>query len=306
MTQANPAKVRRCQNWTRSQGVKQLQHNLVVPPHICEALSHDGARTTRHALRKSCGGLLEHVEDVLYNGIGFALLDFGDPQALGVRHIRKMLARFAEVIGEPLLQRSDDRLLCDIVNKGLAVEHGARFSVTNSESSFHTDNSYGPVVPDVVGLYCVQPAEVGGLSQVASGYTVLSQLQSVAPQAYDTLRGRFCFDRRGEFKEGESPVSRYSVVHWERSELTLRYLKQYIVSGHRIARRPLTSMQAEAIELIDGIAREEDMHADVMLRPGVMLVTNNRWVLHNRTAFRDSCDPRMGRHLIRFWARRRG
>lgn len=32
-----------------------------------------------------------------------------------------------------------------------------------------------------------------------------------------------------------------------------------------------------------------------------MLVTNNRWILHNRTAFEDHAEPELRRHYVRLW-----
>ena len=37
------------------------------------------------------------------------------------------------------------------------------------------------------------------------------------------------------------------------------------------------------------------------LRPGDMFFVNNRWILHNRTAFEDHPDPDRRRHLLRLW-----
>ena len=42
------------------------------------------------------------------------------------------------------------------------VRYGARFSVTNAESTFHTDNSFGTEVLDYVGLLCLNTARSGG------------------------------------------------------------------------------------------------------------------------------------------------
>ena len=38
-----------------------------------------------------------------------------------------------------------------------------------------------------------------------------------------------------------------------------------------------------------------------MLRPGDMFFSNNRWILHNRTAFEDHLEPERRRHYVRLW-----
>ena len=48
------------------------------------------------------------------------------------------------------------------------VRQGARFSVTSTESSFHTDNSFGTTLLDYVGLLCLNAARVGGSTSASS------------------------------------------------------------------------------------------------------------------------------------------
>ncbi len=43
------------------------------------------------------------------------------------------------------------------------------------------------------------------------------------------------------------------------------------------------------------------LRAEFSLEPGQMCFVNNRWVLHNRTAFQDHPDPERRRHLVRLW-----
>ena len=50
----------------------------------------------------------------------------------------------------------------DVRDTGRDVTKGARFSVTNAESTFHNDNAFSPRIPDYVALLCVRTARVGG------------------------------------------------------------------------------------------------------------------------------------------------
>ena len=63
---------------------------------------------------------------------------------------------------------------------------GARFSVTNAESSFHNDNSFGDPLPDLVGLLCLHTAKSGGQSQLISGYALHNELRENHPDALET------------------------------------------------------------------------------------------------------------------------
>ena len=71
-----------------------------------------------------------------------------------------------QLLGRPIAQNVQGTLLYDVADYGQDVRQGARFSVTNAESSFHTDNSFGEEIADYVGLLCLNPARSGGLSQL--------------------------------------------------------------------------------------------------------------------------------------------
>src|SRR5207237_8136210 len=91
-----------------------------------------------------------------------------------------------QVLGTPFPQNVQGTLLYDVRDTGQDVQYGARFSVTNAESSFHTDNSFGSEVLDYVGLLCLRPARSGGLSQVVSGLSVHNALRARHPEALAT------------------------------------------------------------------------------------------------------------------------
>ena len=83
-------------------------------------------------------------------------------------------------------------LLYDVRDEGRDVRYGARFSVTNAETGFHTDNSFGEAVVDWVGLLCLNPAKSGGANQVVSGYTVHNEAAGPpSRRAGDTLPAVF-------------------------------------------------------------------------------------------------------------------
>ncbi len=48
-----------------------------------------------------------------------------------------------------------------------------------------------------------------------------------------------------------------------------------------------------------------DLHAQFMLRPGDMFFNNNRWTLHNRTAFEDHPFFFFCFHYVRLWLKAR-
>jgi alpha-ketoglutarate-dependent taurine dioxygenase len=209
-----------------------------------------------------------------------------------------------DMMGQPIEQNVQGTLFYDVRDTGQDVRYGARFSVTNSESSFHTDNSFGADVLDYVGLLCLNSAKAGGASQIVSGFAAQNELRERFPEALQVLRQPFHVDRRGGLRPGDEPTVRFPALTGDNSELVIRYLRYWIEVGHEKAGLPLTSEQTSALDVLDRVASEPKMRVEFEMKPGEMLFVNNRWILHNRTAFEDHAEPERRRHLIRLWVRR--
>src|SRR5207244_2256670 len=136
---------------------------------------------------------------------------------------------------------------------GQDVAYGARFSVTNADSSFHTDNSFGPALAEYVGLLCLQTARSGGLNQIVSGHTVYHELEEHHPDVLEILRQPFHIDRRGGFRPGEPPTIQFPIFAWEGGRMICRYLRYWIEAGQQKAEQPLTLAQLQALDMLDRV-----------------------------------------------------
>ena len=278
----------------------------------CKRVIRDARRHSRpiteiarpDASTNGCGEYLQPVLDALHLGRGFAIVERVPVEQLSIKEALSMYWRIGQFLGIPIEQNIEGTPLYDVRDTGKNVAQGARFSVTNAESSFHNDNSFGEPLPDLVGLLCLYTAKSGGQSQLISGYALHNELLENHPNVLKTLYQLFCFDRRGQFKTGESPTSQFPIFQWSGDELTLRYLYYYIQVGHERAGKTLTADQRRALEVVEGLLRRADFRVEFNLQPGQMLFTNNRWILHNRTAFEDYPDPEHRRHYVRLWLRR--
>jgi alpha-ketoglutarate-dependent taurine dioxygenase len=210
-----------------------------------------------------------------------------------------------QLLGEPVAQNIQGVTLYDVRDTGQSVSQGARFSVTNAESTFHTDASFEDSVVDYVGLLCLNTAKSGGLSQLVSGYTVAEELATMDPGALEILTQPFHVDRRGGVRPGESPTARRPVLALENDGLLFRYLRTWIEVGHEKAGERLTNDQVSALDALDRTMNRADLRSEFMLRPGDMFFSNNRWTLHNRTAFEDHREPEQRRHYVRLWLKAR-
>jgi alpha-ketoglutarate-dependent taurine dioxygenase len=238
--------------------------------------------------------------DALEDGPGFVVIesagrDYDD------RRRTLLYWLVGQALGGPVVQNVQGTLLYDVRDTGQDVRYGARFSVTNAESSFHTDASFFDEVVEYVGLLCLWPARAGGLSQVVNGRTVCEELRKRCPATLAVLGERFHVDRRGGTKPGEAPSAQFPVLSQDQAGPVFRYLRYWIEAGHARAQQPLTGAQLEALDMLDSVLNDPALRVEFTLHPGDMFFLNNRWVLHNRTAFEDFPDPKRRRHLVRLW-----
>jgi alpha-ketoglutarate-dependent taurine dioxygenase len=249
----------------------------------------------------ACREDLRPALTALESGRGFALTDRIPLERYTPQEARTLYWVIGQLLGRPFEQDVKGTLLYDVRDTGQQVTQGVRFSVTSAESSFHTDNAFGQVIPDYVGLLCLTTSKAGGLSQLISAYALHNELLRRPPGLLETLYRPFHLDRRGEVRAGERPTSQTPVFRWDGRGLTARYLHYYIQVGHEKAGEPLTPAQTEALDALEGLLKRPDLRVEFALQPGQMLFTNNRWILHNRTAFEDHPEPERRRHYIRLW-----
>ena len=245
---------------------------------------------------------LQSIKRVLEEGPGFVVIEGIDPLYPADQAIQAYWT-LGQCLGRPLEQNIEGDLLYDVLDTGREVSTGARFSVTNTESTFHIDSAFSPRIPDYVGLLCLQSALSGGQSQLISAYALHDALLEENPGVLEELYGDYCFDRRGQYLEGEDPVHRAPIMAWDGRELTMRYLRYYIEVGHQRAEMVLSEIQLAALDAVEALLQRPEFRIEFELSPGQMLFTNNHWILHNRTAFED--DPESRRHYVRLWLGRR-
>jgi alpha-ketoglutarate-dependent taurine dioxygenase len=257
----------------------------------------------RPALADLCRAALGPIADALENGRGFVVVE-APKRRYDDRQLTLLYWLAGQGLGRPVEQNVQGTLLYEVRDTGQDVRQGARFSVTNAESSFHTDGSFCDEVVDYVGLLCLRPARAGGLSQVVSGVTACGELATRHPEALEVLGQPFHIDRRGGARPGEAPTARFPVLTRKGDGLVFRYLRFWIEAGHDRAGELLSAAQRGALDALDGVLRDRALHVEFTLRPGEMFFFNNRWLLHNRTAFKDFSEPENRRHLVRLWLAR--
>ena len=286
--------------------IKSLQHDSRTGTEISikEPL-FDTQLESDISMRSACQECLEPIQNALNAGRGFAIIEPVSIESATVREKKAIYWVIGQFLGTPFAQNIEGTLLYDVRDTGRDVAKGARFSVTNADSSFHVDGAFADPMPDIVGLLCLRTAKSGGRSQLISAYAIHNELFGTYPDVLETLYGLFYFDRRGQFKQGDAPTCQFPIFHWEDQRLIMRYLHYYIKVGHNQVGQPLTPKQEKALKVLQMMLQRPDFRIEFSLKPGQMLFTNNRWILHNRTEFEDYLDPNLRRYYIRLWLKDR-
>jgi alpha-ketoglutarate-dependent taurine dioxygenase len=273
-----------------------------LAPLLTEPLEPLTAARLPDEARRRLRAELRPVAEELERGRGFVIVE---PVA-GVQDDRRRTLLYWLVglaLGEPAEQNVQGTLLYDVRDTGQDVRYGARFSVTNAESSFHTDASFWPDVVDVVGLLCLRPARSGGVNHLVNGHAVRDELAARDPEALAALARRYHVDRRGGSRPGEPATTEAPILEERPDGLLFRYLRYWIEAGQEKVGRPLSEAQKRPLDSLDRTLADPSLRVELSLRAGEMLFLNNRWLLHNRTAFEDHSEPERRRHLVRLWLR---
>ena len=249
----------------------------------------------------ACAALLADTVVALESGRGFAIVERVPLDRYTRDEAQEIYWVVGQLLGAPFAQDVKGTLLYDVRDTGQDVTQGARFSVSNVESSFHMDHSFGDPIPDVLGLLSLQGAKSGGRSQFLSAYTLHNELLKEHAQDLPALYENFYFDRRGQFKPGERGVFEAPIFRWDAQGLHIRYLYYYTLIGQERIGKPFSPAQTRALEAVEATLARQDLHVEMLLEPGQMLFTSNHWLLHNRTSFEDYPEPEKRRHLVRLW-----
>ncbi len=244
------------------------------------------------------GAALAAILAELLEGRGFAMLR-GFPVD---RYSREEQAiaylGFGAWFGRARTQNAKGHLLGHVKDLGLDIgDPNVRYYQTNRKLEFHTDSV------DVVGLLCLRSAKSGGQSFIASSMTLYNEMLARRPDLLPALFEPFPTDRRGEVPEGMQPWFDMPVYHRHQGRLSCIYVRQNIESAqaHFPEAKRLTPAQVEAMDLLDQLVNDPQIHLSMDFLPGDMQFLHNHQILHSRNDFVNWPEPQRHRHLLRLW-----
>jgi hypothetical protein len=200
-------------------------------------------------------------------------------------------------LGAPITQNPQGDLL------GHVYDHGRRYGdidvrgyETNAHLPFHSDSC------DLVGLLCLRRAKSGGLSSIVSSVTIHNEIQRQHPEYLAPLYNGFHYIKR-EAALTDDPVTphRLPVFGAKDGYISSRLVRNQISAACVKTGKPLEPLEQAALDLLDNLAYDPQIHLDMDLQLGDMQLCNNLTILHSRTGFEDWPEPERRRHMIRLW-----
>ena len=246
-----------------------------------------------------CASVLEDVRGRVVDGVGFVLLRGLPVQGRSREVIRMMYWALGTRLGQGVTQNLQGDLVAEINDRGFDVNNlDVKPSQTNAEQRPHTDPA------DVVALLCINAAQSGGLSRIASTMAIYNAVLEAHPEYLDWLYRGFHHNLRGDASQaapfGCTPKP-IPVYRYYQGALSCVFNASTIKEAQRRMGALVPESEMRAIDYMVDLARSDEYRLDMEFSPGDLQVVNNFTVMHWRTAFTDWPQPERKRLLYRLW-----
>ena len=237
---------------------------------------------------------LENI-DLLNSIVEYSLKEFGlfllrTPHLLS----KEATLEFTKKFGTPVNQSPEEAYIFEVKNEGLDFNHPKfRGPSSNHGLTFHTDRC------DIIVFHCIRQAAEGGINQLVHADTLYKILQQESPEALEVLESSFFYKKHNA--DPAHPFSTYELPVFDSAEnnRAITLMTYLIEKADKDPDLPnLTVKQREALDLLQEICKRPENQLEIKLQPGDFLFLNNVKMLHSRTAFKDSSDPRL---YYRIW-----
>jgi alpha-ketoglutarate-dependent taurine dioxygenase len=247
--------------------------------------------------------ILDFRREILLDGVGLFIINGVCLKNFSLKEKISIYTLIAKILGELIIQNIRQEKIVEIKDVGKSMKTGGRYHETREGGSHHTDSPQWKEVPDYLSLFCVHNAKKGGTNLFLSAYTIHNKIVKEKNELLHIFYEKFHFDKRGEFKDGESPTVFEPIFEFKDERLYFRYLRNYIDMGHDIQNQPLSKLQEEALTYLDNLMRRDEMVMSYDLKPGDMIFSDNHRIVHGRTPFEDYDDENLKRLMLRTWIR---
>jgi hypothetical protein len=253
-----------------------------------------------------CAEAMAAVRAKVSAGIGLAVLDRLPVERYEPEENRLLCWLLSQLLERPVAQAWNGAMLYDVRDTGKTLEYGVRRSVTNLDLTFHTDGPWLDLPPHLVGLYCINPAQEGGVSRFVSLGTAHNELRRRHRDVLPRLYRPFPWDRQAEHGPDDSKVGAQPIFEYDGRSLVGRFNERLIEAGAELTGAPLDAEGRDALAAMRAVVDSPALCVEFTIERGQIQYINNRAFAHSRTDFRDAPEPHRKRHMIRVWTREEG
>jgi hypothetical protein len=238
------------------------------------------------------GTLMNEVRDTIMNGSGVVILTGLTRERYSDEDFERIYWGLGTHLGRGLEQSRNGDLLGYVQEEEEnPTDRGYRSSAA---LGMHTDAF------EIVGLMCVQRAESGGESSLASALTIHNEILRNRPELLAALYEGFYFTLQElQFTERPTTPEKVPVFCNVNGLVSCNYAASYMRRAAELRKIPFPAELDEALRYFDATATRPDVRAEFLLEPGDMFLWNNYTHLHSRRAFRNSAERK--RLLLRLW-----
>ena len=238
--------------------------------------------------------LLEETRRQLEEGRGFAVIGDFPVDSFNYDETLWAYCGLASYLGDITAQTRTGIKSVDVLDKGIPYSHQSRGYSSNKLLPFHSDGS------DRVCLLCLETAQEGGLSILASSPAIYNTILEERPDLMPIFERGFYHHRRGEQPDDESPISpdRIPVFEFYNDLLHCCYNRNPVNWVEKEGLK-LSPEEVEALDYFDSVVARPEMQLPMEMHKGDLQFVNNFVLLHSRTDYIDG--PGKRRHLIRLW-----
>lgn len=237
--------------------------------------------------------LIDRARNYLEDGAGLFLFRGVPVDRYSKDELRFLFWGLGKHMGTAVSQSTVGDILGDVRN----IEQHLRIYTSNLDGKFHGDSC------DMVGLFVVRTAKSGGLSKIVSSVAVHNEIARRRPDLLKVLYEPYHWSWTGMEPPGfPRPWFLQPVFSVCEGRFSSMYIRQLIEMGQGLPGvPPMTPAQIEALDMVDSVAEDPELHFSMMFEPGDIQFLNNHICIHARSAFEDHAELDRRRHLLRLW-----
>lgn len=243
------------------------------------------------------GPRLRAAQESLENGCGSYFLRGWPVAEHSLEDNRRLFWGVSRHLGTPISQSADGEHLFHVEDSGFKMgDARARGPNTRKGLSFHCDRC------DVIGFLCVRQAKHGGENCLVSSLTVHNTILERRPDLLAELYRPWYYKTHNVDVANDDPWCRQPIFAIEQGHFVGYVLRVLIDRAYLLPELPdMTPRQKEALDYLDEICGDPDLHYRFRQQPGDMLFINNFTNFHSRTEFQDHDEAERRRLLLRIW-----